>query len=201
MRLKKVNDIEIFESFLNNLKEEYRNDKYVNYDETRLKKEYGDLVDGKTKLYVLLDADFILAYLTMRNEDDGIVCFHDVFVKNNFRGKGYGRILLKEGFNLAKSLGYNKVVLASRRGKEGFYFKCGLSGEGLLQVDIDKCKKSDIEEFLIQNNIKEYRYKIWNDAVHQFSVNLEDILNLTDFLEKLDRKEYNFNVLFYKIFN
>ena len=198
MELKLTNDTEIIKLFLNDLEAEYKNDKYIKYDNERLKREYESLINGETRLYVLLKNSIIIAYLSLRNENNGIVCFHNVFVKKNYRKMGYGKMLLERGFGLAKSFGCSKVVLASRRGKEGFYFKCGLRGEGLLQADIDKYKKNDIEKILIQNNVKEYKYKLWNDSVHQFFVNLNDIIYLDEFLRGLENKGYSFNILFSK---
>lgn len=152
-------------NFLQKLHQEYANDDFVKIDFEKEKNDFD--------LYVLYLGEKEIGWLSVKMENNGTIVFHQVLIDENFRNRGYGQVLLNEGFKLAKSLNCKKVVLASRPGKEHFYFKNGCIGEGLLQVDVSKSDQEKIEQFLRKENITNANYKIWQNSVHQFFFKLD----------------------------
>ena len=195
LELKQTNDEKIINNFIDEHKFEYNGDPYIRTDYEQEEKE---MKNGKTKLHVLYVDGTIVAYLCMREESPETVCFGNVLVGKNFRGKGYGKLLLQHGVELAKKFGYKEIVLGSRRGVEEFYYKCGFNGNGLLQADIDKADKKDMEDLLHRHNIFNYEYKVWNNQGHQFFVNLKYIKDMESFLNDVDSYHYYFITTFDK---
>lgn len=71
-------------------------------------------------------------------QDDKIVRLRQMAVLNNLQGKGIGRALMSFAENIARDLGYRKLVMHARKTAIGFYEKLGYStsGEEFLEVTI-----------------------------------------------------------------
>jgi AraC-like DNA-binding protein/ribosomal protein S18 acetylase RimI-like enzyme len=73
------------------------------------------------------------AYGWAENNTDITVAF--VGVVKEYQGQGIGRALLTEMEDRSKALGYGRLTLGSAAGEEGFYEKCGYTGNLLIQTE------------------------------------------------------------------
>ncbi|MEN8223021.1 MAG: GNAT family N-acetyltransferase [Acidobacteriota bacterium] len=96
----------------------------------RFKKE--DLESEKDELrYGLLDSNGKLtACLLVRILDDSVAKIRQMAVKEELRGKGLGRELMKKVESELKKKKFNKIELHARMYAKGFYDKLGYSPTG-----------------------------------------------------------------------
>ena len=197
MELKSVYDEKIFKNYLKEIKEEYKNDPEIVFDKKRIASEKQDLKDKKSSLFCLLDNKNILAYLCVKFEN-GIIIYYNLLVKKAYREKGYGSELFNLVESKAKGLGYKKIVLASRRGREDFYLKQGCSASGLLQVDVLNMTKDEIKQLLKVNNIKINKYKIMEGKTHQFYIVVKNIKETMEKFDAIKNEFFHFQIFFEK---
>lgn len=198
MKIKRVYNKEMFIGFFMKLQKEYENDLYISFTDSRVNGEMDDLLKKKVEMLCLKGKDGIIGYCVFKDMKDGNVSIRNFFICNEFRGMGYGKYFLKLVLNLFHNMGLKKVVLASRLGKEGFYYSCGFAGKGLLQVDVEKATKQELEMFLYKHNINIEKYKLWQNEIHQFGFDANEIINNTRFMEDCNQHKYSAQVYFTK---
>ncbi len=198
MKIEKVNGEKIFKKFLDEEFREYQYDKFIKYDTMRLKQIEEDLKNSKISLYCLFDDLKILGYICLKEEKDRDLTIKHILICPEFRGKGYGKMLLTYAEQIARTKGIKTITLASRPGRETFYFNCGYEGEGLLQCDKNKSEKEDIIEFFKEQKIDILRYNLFNNEVHQFIFDAKVITQSKNFFDHAMERGYYVQVLFRK---
>ena len=199
MKLIKVYNKKVFEGFLYQLNIEYKEDQNVHYDDSRLNETLNKLMSKEYKMLCLrLDKGFYAGYCVVNKLSDNAVDIANFYIRTSYRGKGYGKLLLSMVEDYLLNKGVNKISLAARPGKEGFYLSCGYSGKGILQAEFETATKQEIEKFLHQHNIQILDYKVWNKNIHQFFFDAKEILYNPNFLPECRKKNYYSQVLFEK---
>ena len=201
MELVEVYDKQMFALVMENLHAEYGDKQY---NKERMEKEYNELVEGSLVLTVLYDGGKDVGHISYhkKNEGDIAASVLSVFINEAYRGKGYGKIMLKMFEEYVKKLGLNQIILGARRGREGFYYACGFSGEGLLQADYDKMEKAELLEVLTKNGIIPSSYVFRNNEIHQFYFSAKYLLEDNSLYSKFDElgDKLNLVVVFKKEF-
>ena len=95
----------------------------------------------KEKEEVLIGAfeeEKMLGCCMLVREDDNNCRLRQMAVLNNLQGKGIGRALMHFAENIARDLGYRKIIMHARKTAVGFYEKLGYSviGEEFLEVTL-----------------------------------------------------------------
>lgn len=90
-----------------------------------LEQEFDEHDTPDTKYIVLVDDYLPVATCRLYPIDHENIMLGRIVVLPEYRGKGIGRMAVAEAEKWAKELGYEKAVLESREGKEGFYQKMG----------------------------------------------------------------------------
>ncbi len=95
----------------------------------------------KEKEEVLIGAfedDRMLGCCMLIKKDASTVRLRQMAVMNNLQGKGIGRALMNFAENIARDLGYKKLVMHARKTATGFYEKLGykIASEEFQEVTI-----------------------------------------------------------------
>jgi predicted GNAT family N-acyltransferase len=83
---------------------------------------------AREKDQVLIGAfeeDKMLGCCMLIKQDAATCRLRQMAVQNNLRGKGIGRALMNFAENIARDLGYKKIVMHARKTATGFYEKQG----------------------------------------------------------------------------
>ena len=193
MEIKIVKDNEIFKATLNDLNKEYGDDIY---NAERINKEYTALVENSYTMCGFYVDNALIGHIFCRKPDEsGCASLASVFINENMRGKGYGKEMFKLFEEYAKSVGIKRIVLGARRYKEGFYYSCGLTGNGLLQANCNDMSKENLEKILTENNIPYKEYVFRNEKIHQFYFDANYILQNRSIYEVIDKFDDKVNIL------
>jgi GNAT superfamily N-acetyltransferase len=97
-----------------------------------------------------VDVNYKKFYLVLYNTQEAIIgvinaytafseiYIDDMWVDSNYRGKGYGRVLLKELENMFEDKGFNNINLCTSQFQAPeFYKKCGFQLEFIRQNNIN----------------------------------------------------------------
>ncbi len=97
-----------------------------------LEKEKNDVLIGA------FEDDKLLGCCLLTKIDDKTVRLRQMAVPNNLQGKGVGRALMVFAENIARDLGYHKLIMHARKTALGFYGKLGynISGDEFTEVTI-----------------------------------------------------------------
>jgi len=97
-----------------------------------LEKEKDDVLIGA------FEDDKLLGCCLLTKIDDKNVRLRQMAVPNNLQGKGVGRALMVFAENIARDLGYQKLIMHARKTALGFYGKMGynISGDEFTEVTI-----------------------------------------------------------------
>ena len=97
--------------------------------------------DGLPNIYALVDSDILIGMYEINEHDrievDYAPFLANVFVKEEFRGKGYSRLLINDSIEQAKKMGCDYFYLRSRH--ENLYEKYGF--ELICEVETSLGKK------------------------------------------------------------
>lgn len=99
------------------------------------------------RLYALLDKGTLIGMYEL-NEHDRIEVeetpfLSNVFIKEEYRGKGYSRLLIYDSINEAKKLGYDKLYLRSHH--ENYYEKFGFKLIKVIDTSIGQKRIFEIK--------------------------------------------------------
>jgi len=102
----------------------------LTFDEAELEKEKEDILMGA------FEDDRLLGCCLLTRVDTITVRLRQMAVPNNMQGKGVGRALMIFAENIARDLGYKKLVMHARVTALGFYEKLGYSTNGKEFVEV-----------------------------------------------------------------
>jgi len=102
----------------------------LTFDEAELEKEKEDILMGA------FEDDRLLGCCLLTRVDAITVRLRQMAVPNNMQGKGVGRALMIFAENIARDLGYKKLVMHARVTALGFYEKLGYSTNGKEFVEV-----------------------------------------------------------------
>ena len=102
------------------------------FEDKELEKEKEDVLIGA------FEDDRILGCCLLTKMDDKTMRLRQMAVPNNMQGKGIGRALMVFAENIARDLGYSKLIMHARKTALGFYGKLGYAvvGEEFQEVTI-----------------------------------------------------------------
>lgn len=96
----------------------------LTFDKKELDDEKDDVLIGA------FEDERILGCCLLTKVDDKTVRLRQMAVPNNLQGKGIGRALMIFAENIARDLGYHKLIMHARKTAIGFYNKLGYSAVG-----------------------------------------------------------------------
>lgn len=79
----------------------------------------------KSKTYHIEKDETIIGFYSFFEQEPKVVCLDNVFIKPDYIGKGFGRILMEDFFKKIKKTEYDRVVLNSDPNAVSFYEKFG----------------------------------------------------------------------------
>ena len=122
-----TNENRYFKEFINHCYQWFGEEKNLTYED--IKKDYQEIFNNKLpKIRVLTINDTLIGFYEI-NEKDGIdneeytPYLATVYVKEEYRKKGYSTILINDAIEYVKELGYKDLYLHSRI--ENYYEKYG----------------------------------------------------------------------------
>lgn len=194
MELKLVYDKSLFEKTMNDLHIEYGDSVY---NEKRMKEEFASLINKDILLTCLYDNEELVGHISYRkiNEGDTACSVVSVFIYEEFRRKGYGKVMMKLFDEHVKNLNLSKIFLGARRGREPFYYSCGYEGEALLQANKQEATKQDLEKILLDSNLSYERYVFRNEEIHQFYFDAKSALGNEKLLSLVDSSSNKTNLV------
>ena len=89
----------------------------------------------KSKTYHIEKDETIIGFYSFFEQEPKVVCLDNVFIKPDYIGKGFGRILMEDFFKKIKKTEYDRVVLNSDPNAVSFYEKFGF---GTLMLESTK---------------------------------------------------------------
>jgi len=81
-------------------------------------------------LIAAFEEEKMLGCCMLIKQDPVTVRLRQMAVLNNLQGKGIGRALMQFAENIARDLGYKKIIMHARKTASGFYEKLGYSVSG-----------------------------------------------------------------------
>jgi predicted GNAT family N-acyltransferase len=104
----------------------------LKFDPPELEKEKEDVLMGA------FEDDKLLGCCLLTRVDEHTIRLRQMAVPNSMQGKGIGRALMIFAENIARDLGYRKLIMHARKTALGFYQKLGYSacGEEFEEVTI-----------------------------------------------------------------
>jgi GNAT superfamily N-acetyltransferase len=81
-------------------------------------------------LIAAFEEEKMLGCCMLIKQDPATVRLRQMAVLNNLQGKGIGRALMQFAENIARDLGYRKIIMHARKTASGFYEKLGYSVSG-----------------------------------------------------------------------
>jgi len=98
-----------------------------------------ELEKEKTEILIgAFEEEKMLGCCMLVREDAKSCRLRQMAVLNNLQGKGIGRALMHFAENIARDMGYKKIIMHARKTATGFYEKLGYSviGDEFLEVTI-----------------------------------------------------------------
>jgi N-acetylglutamate synthase-like GNAT family acetyltransferase len=96
----------------------------LHFEQEELEKEKEDVLIGA------FEDDRILGCCLLTKVDNKTVRMRQMAVPNNLQGKGMGRALMVFAENIARDIGYKKLIMHARKTAIGFYEKLGYNKTG-----------------------------------------------------------------------
>ncbi|HSC38243.1 MAG TPA: GNAT family N-acetyltransferase [Chitinophagaceae bacterium] len=104
----------------------------LTFSPEELEKEKNEILIGA------FEEEKMLGCCMLVREDAKSCRLRQMAVLNNLQGKGIGRALMHFAENIARDMGYKKIIMHARKTATGFYEKLGYSviGDEFLEVTI-----------------------------------------------------------------
>lgn len=96
----------------------------LTFEEDELDREKNDVLIGA------FDEDTILGCCLLTRVDKDCVRLRQMAVQNNLQGKGIGAAMMNFTENIARDMGYRKLIMHARKTAIGFYEKLGYKVNG-----------------------------------------------------------------------
>jgi predicted GNAT family N-acyltransferase len=115
----------------------------LSFSVEELEKEKEDVLIGA------FEDDKLLGCCLLTKVDNETVRLRQMAVLNSLQGKGVGRALMVFAENIARDLGYKKLIMHARKTALGFYGKLGYSVSG------DEFTEVTIPHFVMEKSLVE----------------------------------------------
>jgi N-acetylglutamate synthase-like GNAT family acetyltransferase len=104
----------------------------LSFDKSELEKEIEDTLIGA------FEEEKMLGCCLLTTIDKDVVRLRQMAVQNNLQGKGIGATMVTYAENVARDLGYKKMIMHARKPVIGFYEKLGYKtiGDEFVEVTI-----------------------------------------------------------------
>jgi len=104
----------------------------LTFEKEELDREKNDVLIGA------FDEDTILGCCLLTKVDKDCARLRQMAVQNNLQGKGIGAAMMNFAENLARDLGYTRIIMHARKSAIGFYEKLGykVSGKEFQEISI-----------------------------------------------------------------
>ena len=104
----------------------------LTFSTDELEREKNDVLIGA------FDEDKILGCCLLTQVDKDCVRLRQMAVQNNLQGKGIGAAMMNFAENVARDLGYRKLIMHARKTAIGFYEKLGykVSGKEFEEISL-----------------------------------------------------------------
>jgi N-acetylglutamate synthase-like GNAT family acetyltransferase len=102
----------------------------LHFDAEELEREKEDVLMGA------FEDGRILGCCLLTKVDNKTVRLRQMAVPNNLQGKGIGRALMIFAENIARDMGYSKLIMHARKTAIGFYEKLGYNAQGQEFVEV-----------------------------------------------------------------
>ncbi len=105
---------------------------HLTFEPEELKREKDDVLIGA------FDEDRILGCCLLTKIDKNCVRLRQMAVQNNLQGKGIGASMMNFAENIARDMGYKKLIMHARKTAIGFYEKLGykVTGKEFIEISI-----------------------------------------------------------------
>ncbi len=113
----------------------------LQFDEKELEKEKDDVLMGA------FEDGKILGCCMLTKVDEATVRLRQMAIPNNMQGTGIGRALMIFAENIARDLGYKKMIMHARKTAIGFYEKLGYNTSGAEFQEVT------IPHFVMEKNL------------------------------------------------
>jgi predicted GNAT family N-acyltransferase len=114
----------------------------LSFSVEELEKEKDDVLIGA------FEDDKLLGCCLLTRVDDITVRLRQMAVPNSLQGKGVGRALMIFAENIARDLGYKKLIMHARKTALGFYGKLGYNASG------DEFTEVTIPHFVMEKSLR-----------------------------------------------
>jgi N-acetylglutamate synthase-like GNAT family acetyltransferase len=100
-------------------------------------------------VYILEAEGEPLGYCSLISIDSNTVELHDLFIEPRHIGKGYGKELWNYAVNLARTLGFSRLLLTADPNAEPFYARQGAVRIGEKPSPVDSDRKLPVMEYIL----------------------------------------------------
>ena len=131
-----------------------RSKAYWGYDHAFLESARQDLEFHASKflpdfhVYILEAEEEPLGYCSLICVDNNTVELHDLFIEPHYIRKGYGKQLWNYAVNLARSLGFSRLVLTADPNAEPFYTRQGAVRIGEKTSPVGSDRRLPVMEYV-----------------------------------------------------
>jgi N-acetylglutamate synthase-like GNAT family acetyltransferase len=125
------------------------------YDDSFMERSRADLEFQASKflpdfhVYILEAEGEPLGFCSLISVDSNTVELHDLFIEPRHIGKGYGKQLWNYAVNLARSLGFRRLVLTADPNAEAFYARQGAVRIGEKTSPVDSGRSLPVMEYIL----------------------------------------------------
>ena len=187
MEIREIVEDKYYKQIIDELRKEYgvkkKGDTYMS--EERLNQTYNKYKNSELKLVGLFDERELTAFSSYQMTPEGLYG-GDILVFSNYRGNGYGSVIVNYLLKLAENNGCKQMYFGARRSANAFYYKLGFDGVCLIQSSV--ASKEDIESILNKHKIENWEYNLYQNTVHQFRIDAR-FINNQELVNDLDNTE------------
>jgi GNAT superfamily N-acetyltransferase len=132
-----------------------RSKAYWGYDDSFMERARADLEFHANKflpdfhVYILEAEDGPLGYCSLISVDSNTVELHDLFIDPRHIGKGYGKKLWDYAVNLARSLGFSRLILTADPNAKPFYAHQGALRIGEKPSPVGSNRSLPVMEYIL----------------------------------------------------
>lgn len=113
----------------------------LQFTQEELEREKEDILIGA------FDEEVLLGCCLLTREEDYTIRLRQMAVPNSLQGKGIGRALMIFAENIARDMGYRRIIMHARKTALGFYEKLGYKTKGAEFVEVT------IPHFIMEKNL------------------------------------------------
>ena len=132
-----------------------RSKAYWGYDDSFLESARQELEFQASKflpdfhVYILEMEGETLGFCSLISVDVNTVELHDLFIESRYIGKGYGKELWKYAVDVARNLGFKKLVFTADPNTEPFYVRQGAVRIGEKVSPVSAARRLPVMEYFL----------------------------------------------------